>query len=63
VLSCQPWLAWPTNAGWILQEQTNSLSTGLGTNWVDVPGSESITSTNIAVNPASPSVFYRLHHP
>ncbi len=56
-------LAWPTNAGWILQEQTNSLSVGLGTNWVDVPGSESITSTNIAVNPASPSVFYRLHHP
>ena len=53
-------LSWPTNAGWTLQTQTNSLSKGLGTNWVDVPGSTSITSTNITVNPALPTVFYRL---
>jgi len=56
-------LTWPTNAGWILQSQTNSLSTGLGTNWVDVPGSSSTTATNITINPQSPSVFYRLRHP
>lgn len=55
-------LSWPTNAGWTLQMQTNSLTTGLGTNWVDVPGSSSITSTNITVNPALPTVFYRLKY-
>ena len=53
-------LSWPTNAGWTLQMQTNSLSKGLGTNWTDVPGSTSITSTNIMVDPAKPTVFYRL---
>jgi autotransporter-associated beta strand protein len=56
-------LAWPTNAGWILQWQTNSLSTGLSTNWVPVPGSESMTSTNIPINSTNPSVFYRLALP
>lgn len=53
-------LSWPDNAGWTLQMQTNSLSSGLGTNWVDVPGSTGITSTNITVDPAKPAVFYRL---
>ena len=53
-------LSWPTNSGWTLQQQTNSLTTGLGTNWVDVPGSTSITSTNIMVDPTKPTVFYRL---
>lgn len=56
-------LSWPTNAGWILQAQTNSLSTGLTTNWVDVPGSANITSTNVTVNPTAPTVFYRLRLP
>jgi hypothetical protein len=46
-----------------LQQQTNSLSAGLGTNWVDVAGSAGITSTNIAINPAAPTVFYRLRYP
>jgi autotransporter-associated beta strand protein len=55
-------LAWPTNAGWTLQVQTNNLSAGLGTNWVDVPGSTAITSTNITVDPAKPTVFYRLKY-
>jgi hypothetical protein len=55
-------LSWPTNAGWTLQEQTNNLSAGLGTNWVDVPGSTSITSTNITIDPAKPTVFYRLKY-
>ena len=53
-------LSWSTNAGWTLQQQTNSLSKGLGTNWVDVPGSPGITTTIIPVDPASPAVFYRL---
>jgi len=56
-------LSWPTNAGWILQMQTNNLSTGLGTNWVDVPGSSAVTTTNYTINPANGSVFYRLRLP
>jgi autotransporter-associated beta strand protein len=57
-------LSWPADyAGWILQSQTNSLSTGLNTNWVDVPGSESITATNITIDPSRPVVFYRLRYP
>jgi autotransporter-associated beta strand protein len=57
-------LSWPADhLGWFLQQQTNSLSAGLGTNWVDVPGSSSITSTNITINPAKPTVFFRLRSP
>lgn len=57
-------LNWPTtHLGWILQSQTNSLSNGLNTNWVDVAGSSSVTSAIITANPATPSVFYRLRHP
>jgi rhamnogalacturonan endolyase len=53
-------LSWPTNAGWTLQAQTNSLSTGLNTNWTDVYGSSGMTSTNFPVDPTKPTVFYRL---
>ena len=57
-------LSWPADhLGWILQSQTNSLSTGLGTNWVDVAGSAAVTSTNIIMNPALPTVFYRQRSP
>jgi fibronectin-binding autotransporter adhesin len=57
-------LSWPADhLGWILQVQTNNLITGLGTNWVDVPGSGSSTSAVITINPTNPSVFYRLRHP
>ena len=53
-------LSWPTNSGWTLQQQTNNLSKGLSTNWVDVPGSASITSTNILLDSTKAAVFYRL---
>lgn len=57
-------LSWPADhLGWILQSQTNGLSTGLGTNWVDVPGSASVTSTNLTMNPQTPAGFYRLRKP
>lgn len=57
-------LGWPaTHLGWLLQSQTNSLGIGLNTNWADVAGSGSVTSTNITVNPANPAVFFRLRHP
>lgn len=56
-------LAWQTNAGWLLQIQTNSLQTGLGTNWVTMPGSDSMTNLNVQMNPTNGATFYRLLHP
>jgi len=43
-----------------LQTQTNSLSTGLGANWVDVPGSSSVNTEVVPLNPTNPAVFYRM---
>ncbi len=57
---------WITNSwdtaylGWRLQVQTNAANVGISGNWVDVPGSESVTSVAEAIDPANPSVFYRL---
>jgi fibronectin-binding autotransporter adhesin len=57
-------LSWPTDhLGWTLETQTNSLSTGLSTNWVRVAGSASVTSTNITISPSVPTAFYRLVYP
>jgi autotransporter-associated beta strand protein len=59
-------LSWPTNLGWILQSQTNALNAGLLVNsnaWFDVAGSSITTSNNITINPANPTVFYRLRQP
>jgi hypothetical protein len=57
-------LSWPADyLGWHLQYQTNSLATGLNTNWVTIPGSDTMTSTNITINPAEPTVFYRMVYP
>lgn len=60
-------LTWPsTHLGWFLQSQTNTLSVGLTTpsnTWFDVSGSDAATSKIITINPANPSVFYRLRHP
>ena len=55
-------ISWPADhIGWVLQVQTNSLSSGLtSTNWYDVPGSQNTTSQTITVDPNSPAVFYRL---
>jgi len=57
-------LNWPADQiGWRLQVQTNLLSAGLKTNWVDVPGSTSVNQMIIPISPASGSVFYRLTYP
>jgi autotransporter-associated beta strand protein len=57
-------LSWPADhLGWILQAQTNSRAIGISTNWFDVPGSASVSSTNVSINPADPTVFYRLRKP
>jgi autotransporter-associated beta strand protein len=54
-------LAWPTDhTGWTLQMQTNSLATGLGTNWVDVPGSTTTNAVSIPITTTNGAVFYRL---
>lgn len=55
-------LAWPAGQGWRLQMQTNSLSVGLGTNWIYLTDG-SVSSTNVTVNPGVPTVFYRLVSP
>lgn len=55
-------LSWPAGEGWKLQMQTNSLTTGLSTNWVSVTDG-SVSSTNITVDATKPTVFYRLAYP
>jgi hypothetical protein len=44
--------------GFKLQMQTNSLTMGLGTNWVDVPDGD-ISGVSVPVT-ASPTAFFRL---
>lgn len=57
-------LTWPaSHVGWILQSQTNALNVGISGTWTDVPGSAAVSSTNITINPANPTVFFRLRYP
>ena len=48
-----------TDASFKLQSQTNSLATGLKTNWFDYPGGGS-SPVGVTFNPANPTVFFRL---
>jgi autotransporter-associated beta strand protein len=50
-------LSW--SPGWKLQAQTNSLSTGLSTNWTYVTDG-TVNSTNLPIVLGNPTVFYRL---
>ena len=54
-------LNWPAGQNWKLQSQTNNLNSGLGTNWSTITGATPPYTNNI--NPANPSVFYRLTYP
>jgi pectin methylesterase-like acyl-CoA thioesterase len=57
-------LSWPADhLGWRLLYQTNSAGQGLGTNWIDWPGASNIFTTNIPINPAAGSAFFRLVYP
>jgi hypothetical protein len=57
-------LTWPADhIGWELQVQTNNLSNGLGTNWVNVSGSTTTDQVSIPMNPTNGCVFYRLVYP
>jgi hypothetical protein len=46
-----------------LQAQTNSLNSGLATNWVTVPDSTNVNQMIIPVDMGNGSVFFRLVYP
>jgi len=57
-------LTWPQDhTGWSLQAQTNSIQTGIGTNWVTVPASTLTNQMAFPINPANGTVFFRLVYP
>lgn len=57
-------LSWPSDhTGWRLQMQTNSVATGLSTNWFDMPDSTSTNSMTLPVETINGSTFFRLTFP
>jgi autotransporter-associated beta strand protein len=57
-------LSWPADhTGWHLQVQTNSVSVGIGNNWVNVPGSDLVNSMTFTIDSANDAVFYRMIFP
>ena len=57
-------LAWPQDhTGWQVQVQTNSPFTGLGTNWITLPGTMDTNRYSVPIGSGHGSVFYRLFHP
>jgi len=57
-------LSWPADhTGWQLQAQTNRLSVGLSSNWVNVSGTTSTNKVLIPINVTNGTVFYRLMLP
>jgi hypothetical protein len=56
-------LSWPADhTGWTLQVQTNSLSTGLSTNWFNVPNSTTTNMVTVPIVTGNGCVFYRLEY-
>jgi autotransporter-associated beta strand protein len=56
-------LTWPSGQGWRLESQTNSIATGLSaTGWGTVSGAAD-GSYSATIDPAKPTVFYRLVSP
>ena len=60
-------LSWPSDhIGWRLLQQTNHLALGVSSNpndWGTVSGSASTNQVNMTIDPAKPTVFYRLVYP
>jgi hypothetical protein len=57
-------LSWPADhTGWRLQSQTNALSVGLTTNWVNVAGANTTNQVTIPIGSTNGSVFFRLIYP
>jgi autotransporter-associated beta strand protein len=56
-------ITWPeSHTGWTLQSQTNALNVGISTNWTDL-GYENTNSATLPIDPANPTVFYRITLP
>ena len=56
--------SWPADhTGWQLQAQTNTLTSGLGTNWVNVASSTQTNQMTVPLNSTNGSVFFRLVRP
>jgi autotransporter-associated beta strand protein len=57
-------LSWPTDhIGWHLQNQTNTIQTGLSTNWLNVPNSSTTNQMIFPIDSSVGTVFYRLVYP
>jgi alpha-N-arabinofuranosidase len=57
-------ISWPTDhTGWQLQSQTNHLTSGLGTNWVNLPASMQTNQMTVPLNSTNGAVFFRLVRP
>jgi len=57
-------ISWPADhTGWQLQSQTNNLTSGLGTNWVNLPASMQTNQMSVPLNATNGSVFFRLVRP
>jgi hypothetical protein len=57
-------LNWPLDhTGWTLQVQTNALNVGISNNWATVANSTLTNQVIVPLNPANPTVFYRLTLP
>jgi hypothetical protein len=56
-------ISWPADhTGWQLQSQTNNLTSGLGTNWINVSASAQTNQMTLPIN-ATGAVFFRLVRP
>jgi hypothetical protein len=56
--------SWPaTHTGWRLETQTNSISTGLGSDWFTVGGSTQTNQMTFPIGAGNGSVFFRLGYP
>ena len=57
-------ISWPADhTGWQLQSQTNNLTSGLGTNWINVTGADQTNQMAWPLNTTNGSVFFRLLRP
>ena len=55
---------WPTDhLGWRLEAQTNSLATGLGSNWIPILESAETNRVFVLISSDNEAVFFRLTHP
>lgn len=64
VVGNQLQLSWPADhTGWKVQIQTNSLASGIGTNWTTLPATAGTNQYTVPIYATNPSVFVRLVYP